>query len=146
MASADPFNLLGGAAAFAPVDPFGLGCRAVPAHPGRLRAVSISHRASGFDGVLVWARRVLSIPKRRWPTRQCHRRHHRSVRAPRRHRARATTSRRRAAGGLDEAGVKAVPWPLLLLSAPAGGGHAPVAFSAVNRFCVARIYIVAWGA
>ena len=39
----------------------------VRAHPGRLRALSVSHRESGLYGAFVWARRALNGPKRRFP-------------------------------------------------------------------------------
>jgi hypothetical protein len=43
--------------------------RAVRARPGRLRGLSISHSISTLFGVFVWACRVLSSPKRRFPAR-----------------------------------------------------------------------------
>jgi hypothetical protein len=68
VASTSPFNLLEGVDALAPSDPFGMHVHyAVRAHPGWLRALSVSHRALGFYGAFVWARMVLSIPKRRLP-------------------------------------------------------------------------------
>ena len=46
----------------------------VRARPGRLSALGLLHSKSVLYSTLVWARRVLNSPKRRFPARAVHRR------------------------------------------------------------------------